>query len=100
MTEQIGHDVSRLHRLELENQKLKSELDSIRLNGIQETSEKILKLEKENKKYSMTLKKLEEVHAKDTECNVNLEKDLAKLKSQNAHLEAVRWTFNLFFSKI
>lgn len=81
MSEQIDKDVSKIHRLELENQKLRSELEEVKRSGFHATGEKILDLEKENKRYSMTVKQLEVLHAKDSEYNVELEKEVTRKNS-------------------
>ncbi len=74
--------MTRIHKLELENQKLQSELESVRRSGFAEASEKILDLEKENKKLSMTVKQLEGLHKKESDYNGDLEKEVAVLKSK------------------
>ena len=59
MTEQLSKDTAKMHRLELENQRLKSEIEDLKLNGIKEQTEKCLKLERENKCQKLTIKQLQ-----------------------------------------
>ena len=54
LTEQIDKDVTRIHKLELENARLLSELEDVRVNGVKESSARILELEKANKKHEMS----------------------------------------------
>ena len=89
LSEQIDRDVTRIHRLELENQKLQSELDNLKENGFAESSEKILTLEKENKKLSMTVNQLEELHGKDSDFNVKLEAQISQLQTQNQRSDEI-----------
>lgn len=89
LSEQINQDVTRIHRLELENKKLSSELEELKLKSFHESSDTILKLEKDNKKLSMTLKQLEELHNKDSEDNVELENRVASLNTKNTQLQEI-----------
>jgi len=89
LSEQLGQELSKIHRLELENQKLRVENEELRLNGFQEVSEKILKLEKENKQYSLTIKQLESSHSKDAEMTVTLEKENNHLAIKNKELSEI-----------
>ena len=59
MTEQLSKDTAKMHRLELENQRLKSEIEDLKLNGIKEQTEKCLKLERENKCQKLTIQQLQ-----------------------------------------
>ena len=36
MSEQLSKDTAKMHRLELENQRLKSEVDDLKMNGFKE----------------------------------------------------------------
>ena len=87
LSEQLGQELTKIHRLELENQKLRADNDDLRLNGFQEVSEKLLKLEKENKQYWLTIQQLESSHGKDAEVTVTLEKE-------NNHLQIKNKEFN------
>jgi len=49
--------------------------------GFREASEKLQKLEKENKKMSLTMQQLESSHTKDAEFNVELTKEKNKVES-------------------
>ena len=89
LSEQIDKDVTKIHRLELEVQRLTSELEDARVNGFHESSERILELEKANKKYSITLKQLEVQHTKDSDYNTDLEKELGQKNSQVTELKEV-----------
>ena len=59
MTEQLSKDTAKMHRLELDNQRLKSEIEDLKLNGIKEQTEKCLKLERENKCQKLTIQQLQ-----------------------------------------
>ena len=59
MTEQLSKDTARMHRLELENQRLKSDIEDLKMNGIKEQTDKCLKLERENKCQALTIKQLQ-----------------------------------------
>ena len=59
MSEQLSKDTAKMHRLELENQRLKSEVDDLKMNGIKEQTNKCLKLERENKCQALTIKQLQ-----------------------------------------
>ena len=59
MSEQLSKDTARMHRLELDNQRLKSDIEDLKMNGIKEQSEKCLKLERENKCQALTIKQLQ-----------------------------------------
>eukprot|EP00095_Tigriopus_kingsejongensis_P007000 maker-scaffold430_size173499-snap-gene-0.51 protein:Tk07000 transcript:maker-scaffold430_size173499-snap-gene-0.51-mRNA-1 annotation:"PREDICTED: girdin-like" len=89
LTEQMGHDVTRIHRLELENQQLLSQLEDAKVDGFHKSSEKILELEKQNKKYSITIKQLMQEKAKDEQCHVQLEAEVSQAKSKIKELDTV-----------
>ena len=89
LSEQLGQELSKIHRLELENRKLRAENEELRLNGFQETSEKLLQLEKENRQYSLTIQQLETSHAKESEVTVTLEKENTHLQVKNKELVEV-----------
>lgn len=40
MSEQLSKDTAKMHRLELENQRLKSEVDDLKMNGFKEQTKK------------------------------------------------------------
>lgn len=61
LSEQLGHGMSKIHKLELENRKLRQENDDLRLNKFHEEAGKILELETENKKLSLTIQQLQKV---------------------------------------
>ena len=65
MTEQLSKDTAKMHRLELENQRLKSNIEDLKMNGIKEQSEKCLKLERENKCQALTIKQLQVYFSND-----------------------------------
>ena len=65
MTEQLSKDTAKMHRLELENQRLKSSIEDLKMNGIKEQSEKCLKLERENKCQALTIKQLQVYFSND-----------------------------------
>ena len=76
--EKLEKDTTRVHRLELENQRLRSELDSAREKGFHESSERILELEKEKQKLSVNVKQLELLRAKDEAFTAQLEKHVSE----------------------
>ena len=59
------------------------------MNGLAESSERILELEKDNKKYEMTLKQLEVLRAKDAEYMSDLEKQLGQTETKKAQADEV-----------
>jgi len=89
LTEQIDRDVTRIHKLELEKQKLQAEVEALRADGFAESSERILELERENKRLSMNVKQLEELRAKDQEYGGELETRVGQLRAKVKHQEDV-----------
>lgn len=89
LSEQNEGGLARIHRLELENRKLSSEIDSLRDAAAKANNEQILNLEQEKKKQSMTIKQLEEMHAQDSEYNVELEKKVVQLEAKNKEMNQV-----------
>ena len=59
MSEQLSKDTAKMHRLELENQRLNLEVDDLKMNGIKEQTKKCLQLERENKCQALTIKQLQ-----------------------------------------
>ncbi len=62
---------------------------SEQVNGFRESKNRILELEKENKKYELTVKQLESLHSKDSEYNGEMERQVAQSKTQVQRLEQV-----------
>ena len=89
LTEQIDKDVTRIHKLELENAKLHSELEDLKVNGVRESSERILELEKANKKLEMSARQSENLRVKDSESITALENSLTKAETNVKRLEDV-----------
>merc|ERR1712088_1249912 len=89
MTEQLSKDTAKMHRLELDNQRLKSEIEDLKLNGIKEQTEKCLKLERENKCQKLTIKQLQETHAKDADNTVSLEGELNQAVTKTQQMEQI-----------
>merc|ERR1712001_677642 len=89
MTEQLSKDTAKMHRLELENQRLKSEIEDLKLNGIKEQTEKCLKLERENKCQKLTIQQLQETHAKDADNTVSLEAELNQAVTKTQQMEQI-----------
>merc|ERR1712141_778759 len=89
MTEQLSKDTAKMHRLELENQRLKSDIEDLKLNGIKEQSEKCLKLERENKCQALTIKQLQETHAKDADNTVSLQGELNQVVTKSQQMEQI-----------
>ena len=54
----MNKDSLTVHKLELENQRLRSELDDLQLNGLRQQSDKLLELEQEIKRKDLTLKQV------------------------------------------
>ncbi|XP_059095121.1 girdin-like isoform X2 [Tigriopus californicus] len=88
-TEQIGQDVTRVHRLELENQRLMSELENAKERGFSEFSGKILELEKENKRHSITIVQLQQQREKDEDYHAQLNNQLRRSESKIKELNTV-----------
>ena len=91
-SEQLEKDVSLVHRLELENKKLASQLEDAKVRGFQENAEAILSLEKENKRYSLTIKQLESLRAKEEQCTIDLESQLSQSLSKIKQMEQIQLT--------
>ena len=93
MSEQLmNKDSLLIHKLELENQRLRSELDDVKLNGLREQSEKLLELEQEVKRKDLTLKQVEAERSKDSSQFVTLEKELHQSTNKVQQLEQVKST--------
>ena len=93
MSEQLmNKDSLLIHKLELENQRLRSELDEVKLNGLREQSEKLLELEQEVKRKDLTLRQVEAERSKDTSQFVTLEKELHQSTNKVQQLEQVKST--------
>ena len=73
-----------------ENQRLRSELDDVKLNGVREQSDKLLQLEQEVKRKDLTLKQVEAERSKDTNHYVAIEKDLHASNNKVQQLEQVK----------
>ena len=89
LTEQIDKDVTRIHKLELENARLLSELEDLKVNGVKESSARILDLEKANKKHEMSARQSEVQRVRDSESISVLEKQLTKAETDAKRLEDV-----------
>lgn len=89
MSEQLSKDTARMHRLELDNQRLKSDIEDLKMNGIKEQSEKCLKLERENKCQALTIKQLQETHAKDADNTVSLQGELNQVVTKSQQMEQI-----------
>ena len=89
MSEQLSQDTAKMHRLELENQRLRSEVDDLKMNGIKEQTEKCLKLERENKCQSLTIKQLHDTQAKDADHTVSLQGELNQVVTKAQQMEQV-----------
>ncbi|CAB4070329.1 unnamed protein product [Lepeophtheirus salmonis] len=82
LAEQLGKDLPKIHRLEIENQHLKTELEKLQVEGFHALSGKILDLEKENKKYSLEVTHLKERINRETDECEKLEKELVHMKDK------------------
>ena len=89
MSEQLSKDTARMHRLELENQRLKSDVEDLKMNGIKEQTKKCLELERENKCQALTIKQLQETHAKDADHTVSLQGELNQVVTKAQQTEQV-----------
>lgn len=89
LTEQLGQGMTRIHRLELENKKLRAENDDLKLNGFQASADRMLELEKDNKKCSLAIRQFESAHAKDTEVITKLERELHEWQTRHRQSEQV-----------
>merc|ERR1719259_372932 len=85
----MNKDSLLIHKLELENQRLRSELDDVKLNGVREQSDELLQLEQEVKRKDLTLKQVEAERSKDTNHYVAIEKDLHASNNKVQQLEQV-----------
>ena len=59
LTEQLGEGMSRIHRLELELKRLRQENEDLKLDKFHADANKMLALETENKKLSLTIQQLQ-----------------------------------------
>lgn len=89
LTEQLGQDITRVHRLELENQRLLSELENAKEKGFSEFSGKLLELEKENKRQSITIEQLQHQRKKDEDYHAQLNDQLRRSESKIKELNTV-----------
>ena len=87
LTEQLGEGMSRIHKLELEIQKLRKENEDLKLNKFHADAEHALKLETENKKLSLTVTQLQKNTSKDAEANAKLQEEMRNLESTKEKLE-------------
>ena len=84
-----------------ENQRLRSELDDVKLNGVREQSDKLLQLEQEVKRKDLTLKQVEAERSKDTNHYVAIEKDLHASNNKVQQLEQVKcWKGFIFHNSL
>ena len=90
ISEQVmNKDSLTVHKLELENQRLRSELDDVKLNGLREQSEKLLELEQELKRKDLTLQQVESERSKDYSHFITIESELHQSTNKVQQLEQV-----------
>ena len=87
LTEQLGEGMSRIHKLELENNRLRQENEDLKLNKFHADSQKMLALETENKKLSLTIQQLQKSTAKDVETNASLQTEIRAHETKSQQFE-------------
>jgi len=87
LTEQLGEEMSRIHRLELELKRLRQENEDLKLGKFHADANKMLALETENKKQSLTIQQLQKTSHKDVEANSNLQSEVRTYETKTQQLE-------------
>merc|ERR1719471_393133 len=87
LSEQLGKDaVSRVHRLELENQRLLRELEAAKVKMEKEAHHE---QESESRKINSTIAKLEEQVKRDNQALARSEQDVLETRRENENLQTV-----------
>lgn len=87
LSEQLGEGMSRIHKLELENRRLRQENEDLKLDKFRADANKMLELETENKRLSLTIQQLQKSNGKDAEANTSLQQELRQRETKNQQLE-------------
>ena len=87
LTEQLGEGMTRIHRLELELKRLRQENEDLKLDKFRADANKMLALETENKKLSLSIAQLQKTNAKDVENNANMQQEVRSYEKQSHQLE-------------
>ena len=87
LTEQLGEGMSRIHKLEFELKRLRAENEDLKLDKFHSDSQKMLNLETENKKLSLTIQQLQKTSTKDAEANVSLQSEVRIYETKTVQLE-------------
>merc|ERR1719225_2176636 len=77
LTEQLGEGISKIHKLEYE----------LKLDKFRAGANRMLELETENKKLSLTIQQLQKSSAKDVEANASLQSELRVFENKSQQYE-------------
>merc|ERR1712223_1417308 len=86
LTEQLGEGMRHTHRLELELKRLRQENEDLKLDKFHADANKMLALETENKKLSLTIQQLQKNSQKDGEANSNLQGEVRQYETKTQQL--------------
>merc|ERR1719225_31315 len=86
LTEQLGEGMRHTHRLELELKRLRQENEDLKLDKFHADANKMLALETENKKLSLTIQQLQKNSQKDVEANSNLQGEVRQYETKTQQL--------------
>uniref|UniRef100_T1JB57 HOOK N-terminal domain-containing protein n=1 Tax=Strigamia maritima TaxID=126957 RepID=T1JB57_STRMM len=88
LSQQLNNDAqTRLRKIELENQRLQSIIDNMRESSFHENSEKILELDKENKRLSLKVNQLQDVNAREMQRCLDVEQRNEELVRNATNLQ-------------
>jgi len=90
LSEQLGKDaVSRVHRLELENQRLQRELEAAKTERNKMEKEVAYEYEMENKKVQASISRLEEQGRRDNQALMKVEQEVIEARREKENLQTV-----------
>jgi len=90
LSEQLGKDaVSRVHRLELENQRLQRELEAAKTERNKIEKEVAYEYEMENKKVQASISRLEEQGRRDNQALMKVEQEVIETRREKENLQTV-----------
>jgi len=90
LSEQLGKDaVTRVHRLELENQRLQRELEAAKTQCLKTEKNSAYELEVETKRVTLEVSRLEEQGRRDQERLVSVEREAVEARRGKEELETV-----------
>jgi len=90
LSDQLGKDaVSRVHRLELENQRLQRELEAAKTDRNKIEKEAAYEFEMENKKVQASISRLEEQGRRDNQALMKVEQEVIEARREKENLQTV-----------